>query len=293
VRWRRRFLLPLAPLVPLVPLVLTFAVATAGPAGPALASAATSAPAALTTIAGHPCVLRVAAAPSDRARVVAQRSCPGVRPGGAVVTPLGLCTLNFLFRGSDGADYMGTAGHCVLERTAVKEAVFDAGTGPLASDVAGSRIGTFAYAALDDERDFALVRLDPGVAASPAICGYGGPTHLDTAPVAPVTALHYFAQGAFTGDLVPARALFALGQDALSVTSVGLASPGDSGGPVIRGDGGAVGLLVATGPGLPLSLLGAGLVSYTVKLAPQLDRATRATGVGYTIRTAPVREGLL
>ena len=38
--------------------------------------------------------------------------CHGVRPGGFLVTDGALCTFNFLFKGSDGNRYAGTAGHC-------------------------------------------------------------------------------------------------------------------------------------------------------------------------------------
>ena len=131
------------------------------------------------------------------------------------------------------------------------------------------------------------------MAASPEACSFGGPTSVETGPVGPLTTLNYIAQGTFTGDVLAARTQLTLTEDALSVTSLGLASPGDSGGPVVRADGRAVGVLVATGPGLPLALLGAGLVSYTVKLAPQVARATQATGVGYALKTAPIRQALL
>jgi SAM-dependent MidA family methyltransferase len=40
----------------------------------------------------------------------------------------------------------------------------------------GNRIGEFAYAILQDPKDFALIRLDPGVAANPQMCHFGGPT---------------------------------------------------------------------------------------------------------------------
>src|SRR5687768_1369030 len=53
------------------------------------------------------------AAGEDRAPPVGPGPCPGVRPGGRVVTSVGDCTLNFLFRASDGTRYIGTAGHCV------------------------------------------------------------------------------------------------------------------------------------------------------------------------------------
>src|SRR5437867_10393823 len=50
-------------------------------------------------------------------------TCPGVRPGAIVRSDVGQCTLHFLFVGSDGSRYIGTAGHCIL------------GTSPLGGDV--------------------------------------------------------------------------------------------------------------------------------------------------------------
>src|SRR5205085_11992013 len=47
------------------------------------------------------------------AAAVGSGRCPGVRPGGRVLTQIGDCTFNFLFRAPDGTRYMGTAGHCV------------------------------------------------------------------------------------------------------------------------------------------------------------------------------------
>ena len=51
-----------------------------------------------------------------------------------------------------------------------------AGSGPVARDGNGNRIGEFAYAILQEPKDFALIRLDSGVAASPQMCHFGGPT---------------------------------------------------------------------------------------------------------------------
>ena len=95
--------------------------------------------------------------------------------------------------------------------------------------------------------------------ASPEACTLGGPTGLETGPVAPLTSLQYVAQGSFTGDLVPARTQLTLTEDALSVTRSVWRRPATPAGPSSRSDGRAVGVLVATGPGLPLALLGAGL----------------------------------
>src|SRR5262245_45885553 len=61
------------------------------------------------TMNGVPCTL----IPVPAAAPVGTGTCPGVRPGGIVVSDVGQCTLNFLFQGSDGARYIGTAGHCI------------------------------------------------------------------------------------------------------------------------------------------------------------------------------------
>jgi hypothetical protein len=47
-------------------------------------------------------------------------SCPGIRPGAITYkriskTIIGVCTLNFIFKGRDGYTYAGTAGHCITE----------------------------------------------------------------------------------------------------------------------------------------------------------------------------------
>ncbi|HSH23664.1 MAG TPA: hypothetical protein VK975_06355, partial [Acidimicrobiales bacterium] len=48
-------------------------------------------------------------------------SCSGLRPGSRVVTDNGSCTLNFVFTGSDGERYMGTAGHCILSTLPINQ----------------------------------------------------------------------------------------------------------------------------------------------------------------------------
>ena len=50
------------------------------------------------------------------------------------------------------------------------------GRRPRGQDAVASAIGEFAYAVLEDPKDFALIRLDPGVEASPEMCHFGGPT---------------------------------------------------------------------------------------------------------------------
>ena len=132
------------------------------------------------TLGGVPCELIEvpAAAP------LGTGECPGVRPGAVVESDNGQCTFNFLFQGSDGARYIGTAGHCILGDDPLGgdagEQSWAAGSGPEARDGAGNRIGEFAYAILQDPKDFALIRLDPGVAANAQMCHFGGPTGVNT-----------------------------------------------------------------------------------------------------------------
>jgi hypothetical protein len=235
------------------------------------------------TLAGTPCRLVATAAP-----VGVAEGCPGVRPGARVITPLGACTLNFMWKGSDGGTYMGTAGHCLLEGSDVTEASFPPGSGPVASDGARRPIGRFAYAVLDGDRDFGLVRLDPAAAAtaSPQACHFGGPTGLAADALAPLTGLLQVGQGVGIGTVLPARTQLTLdGSDPAVVTSIGVATPGDSGSPLLTTDRRAAGVVVATGPLVgPVGLTG---VVLSTRLVPQLARATAVTGVAYTLQTAP------
>src|SRR5437870_10344194 len=90
------------------------------------------------TLGGVPCTL----IPVPAAAPLGTGTCPGVRPGAIVLTDVGQCTLNFLFLGSDGASYIGTAGHCILGTSPfggdVGEMSWVPGTGPVARDDGGS-----------------------------------------------------------------------------------------------------------------------------------------------------------
>ncbi len=266
-----------------VALVVAAGVGVGLVAGPAAAAAGPSPRSRAWVLSGQPCRLVSTAAPTALAGADA---CPGVRPGAPVLTPIGQCTLNFLWTATDGRRYIGTAGHCLLEGTGLQQVVFAPGDGPAARDASGTRIGEFAYAALDETSDFALIRLDPSVAANPEVCRFGGPTGYDPGPVPLLTPLQHVGRGSLTGTLVPARTQLAVDSGGTRVlTGLGVASPGDSGSPVVGPGGRAVGVLVATGPAIPL--VPTGLFVFSVRIAPEMGRAGAAMGLGFDLVTPP------
>jgi hypothetical protein len=203
--------------------------------------------------------------------------CPGVRPGAFVdIDHQSGCTLNFLFTASDGSRYMGTAGHCALDDG---ERVYTSGQAPVAYDAARKRIGEFAYAVNTQDKDFALIRLDPGVEAKPQMCHFGGPTGVgDPNFTGSPAIVQHFGQGLVFGQTVSARS----GAGHLSQPGTHFATTaaifGDSGSGVQLTDGKAIGVLVAISP--------LGIV--ITRLAPQVERARQQLGLGsLTVQTAP------
>jgi len=248
-----------------------------------------------------PCctLIAVPAASIPAAAPVGTETCPGVRPGAIVVSDVGQCTLNFLFQGSDGRGYIGTAGHCILGTSPigggdVGEKSWAPGTGPAARDSGGNRIGEFAYAILQDPKDFSLIRLDPQVQASAGMCHFGGPTGVnnDRPGLTQPVVLEWFGNGIVAGSTVPARSAIAVGMPSPDhVFAQGAATPGDSGSGVISSDGRAVGALVTVGVHTgSLGLAGgdAGLVGIT-RLTPQVERAQQVLGANLVLQSAPVQ----
>jgi hypothetical protein len=158
------------------------------------------------------------------------------------------------------------------------------------------RIGEFAYAVLDAQKpkDFALIRLDPGVDASPEMCFFGGPRGVYTTDTAAPVVLHYYGNAVAIGSVAPARSAVALGTpNSDHVYAAGLALPGDSGSGVMTADGLAVGVLVTTGlhgineKGVDFGTKGVdfGTMGIT-RLGPQLARASEKLGVPLELVTA-------
>jgi hypothetical protein len=274
--------------------VLPLAAGAAGsghPAGTGL-TAVPTAKAIPFTLGGRPCSLIPVPAAGGTAPV-ATGTCPGVRPGALVQTEVGLCTDNFLFTAPDGERFIGTAGHCILGKGPkpddAGEKVWPKGKGPEAKDENGKRIGEFAYAILQDPKDFSLIRLDPGVQASPEMCNFGGPNGINDDMTGDPVTLEYFGNGIGAGSTVPARSAVALGlSSADHVYALGLAVPGDSGSGVISEDGRAVGVLVTTGlHGLGISDNGVdfGTMGIT-RIHPQMDEASAKLGMPLALVTA-------
>jgi len=220
-------------------------------------------------------------------------SCPGVRPGAVVQTDVGLCTLNFLFEAPDKERYIGTAGHCILDEGGptggnVGEKTWPKGQGPVAKDSSGHRIGEFAYAILQDPKDFSLIRLDPGVEASPEMCQFGGPTGINDEVGGGTKVLEYWGNGIAIGSALPARSAVADGfPDPNHVYALGLALPGDSGSAVITDDGRALGVLVTVGIhgfGYDQNGLDVGTIGIT-RIGPQIARAGEVLGTRFTLVT--------
>jgi hypothetical protein len=282
-------------LMPMLAVVAACVMPLAASAGPGSAAPAHSraavAPAAFT-LGGAKCsLIKVPAA--DGKLPVGVGTCPGVRPGAEVRSDVGQCTLNFLFETPDKERFIGTAGHCILGEGPVAdragEKTWPKGGGPVAKDAAGKRIGEFAYAILQDPKDFSLIRLDPGVESNPEMCDFGGPTGINDDISGEPTVLQYFGNGIGIGTALPARSAVAMGlPNADHVYAAGLALPGDSGSAVLSEDGRAVGVLVTVGIhgfGVDENGVDFGTVGIT-RIVPQINRAGEALGLKFTMVTA-------
>ena len=225
-----------------IPLVLAAACAAAlAGAPPAPASTTTlERPSALTEAERQ----RVLDAGAEGVRFAAERlntDCPGVATkgvaaSGCIVEPAG-CTANFIF--TDGTSkYIGTARHCV-DRTG-QPVVMQVDSTTLA---AVGTVSKFTSGDGDPGNDFALIKIDPAVAAkwgvNPAL-PQGGPKGIYTG-CGPTAVTHYghgygvaVAQGKLEGGL-------ATNWNNAGFGWTGAGAPGDSGSAVVTADGKAAG----------------------------------------------------
>jgi hypothetical protein len=210
--------------------------------------------------------------------------CTGVRPGTTVLSSVGQCSFNFMWKDPSGNRYMGTAGHCIVAEG--EQRTWSYGNGPVASTNQG-RIGEFVYGILQDPKDFALIRLDPAVSASPQMCHFGGPIgQNDDITLGPVVLNHY-GQGIGVGLTVPGRtAVSTYMSNPDHVYADGAVVFGDSGSGAISSDGRAVGVIVTTGLHLGNAVRDVGTMGIT-RLKPQVQAAQSALGIStLTLQTA-------
>lgn len=194
----------------------------------------------------------------------------------------GACTLGFLFKGSDGASYMSTAGHCV-DAAQKPQRTWAKGSGPAVSTSEG-QIGRVVFAEnvkvpeVRDDYDFALVRLDPGVQGSAEIRTFGAPTGINDEQAADPEVLRVYGHGVVVSQVSRERQLVAPStRNKDHVYAHGPVLFGDSGAPVIDEQGRAVGTVLGAGlrfgSGDALSDLAPNIIG---RLGPVVDRASRA-----------------
>jgi hypothetical protein len=173
-----------------------------------------------------------------------------VRPGERVdpVDGSGWCTLNFVV--TDGDDYwIGTAGHCFDENERVQVNDEPIGT-VVAAEFAGFGAEDWAFVHVDEEHEDDVnptVRSWGGPLAAPTLAG-DATRQARPAPGDPVT--HYGHGQEFDGDQAKSRAGVTVLPFVNSFVFVSDVDGGDSGSPVLTGQGQAVGIVtghVATG----------------------------------------------
>jgi hypothetical protein len=233
--------------------------------------------------------------------------CEGVRPGATVITAGQNCTLNFLFKGSDGGTYAGTAGHCADD--VLETRTWEPGTGPLATIPTGQSdiniitephkaVGRWVFKTHEGDwreaTDFGLIRIDDEVTLDPEMCHFGGPTGINAETTSEPTQLHHYGNGRGFREGPRARTAIApFGfPDSWHVFAYGAAAPGDSGSGVIDPSGRAVGVLVAVGTMFdnpPTTDGDVGVLSIQ-RLPRVLRMAERALGIRLRLMTADLIE---
>lgn len=209
----------------------------------------------------------IAPLPADAAVTVVQ-----IQPGASISTPIGGCTLNFVYEDQFGVTYIGTAGHC-------------ANVGHRIKSGNGTEFGTVVFSEnAYPINDFALIRIDEEdlPLVSPAMRYWGGPT-----------GLFEFGEGQRNDPVLAYGYGLGYGTTEYTRRRIGLLQTmntqryqaalncifGDSGGPVVHGPTGkamgVIDVLAAPGTG-------------GVLIQQALRRARHFTGLELTVQTAPL-----
>jgi trypsin len=173
--------------------------------------------------------------------------CTGKIQPGSLMSGGG-CTMNFIFRDQLARYYFGTAAHCT------------SGVGATygVSGV-GNNIATVVYdgGPTGNNPDFALLRVDPAFYSfiDPTLCHWGGPTGVNTVLANGETTFIYGygtlysttsatrarGPGIVNDEAYPGMSIF---NPAIEQAYNGQAQAGDSGAPIVTGDGKAAGIHV-------------------------------------------------
>jgi hypothetical protein len=226
---------------------------------------------------------------ADAAAPFGSESCPGVSPGALLHEANNIYTMGFFFKGVKGKDkatYFATIGDVFLPVAGSR--TWSGSSGPTVRDGTNKEVGHFAYAYRQDTPDadsFGLVRVNPNVSSSAAVCHFGGPTGVYTAQSSTPFAVQFYGQGLPFELAVPARTGISVSStNAMQVFMIGPAGSfgglGDEGGPVLA-DGLAVGIFTGAAGG---GGYGAGFA--VSRLGPAIARAQKATGIKLTLLTS-------
>lgn len=197
-----------------------------------------------------------------------------IQPGARISTPVGGCTLNFVFADASGAMYVGTAGHCVR------------GPGDWIRDGAGAEIGTVVYSVFHSAMwavsDFALIAVHPDrypdVQASMRY--WGGPTGVIPASETSIgDEIMVYGYGIVLGSTEPTRprpGVLIEAEEAYWRGEIPIIF-GDSGGPILHGSGRALGIVTG--------ITGHSMIGMTVERAL---RMSAEAGYDIALVTAPL-----
>jgi hypothetical protein len=167
----------------------------------------------------------------------AQAADTQIQPGALIQSPVGQCTMNFIFEDpGNGKKYVGTAGHCInLNQTATTQN--------------GGALGQAVFRQSNAQLDFALIEIAVGRYGeiNPAVRTWGGPTGATTSSETFTgDVLFEYGYGVGFGLLEATRPRIGVLQsdETQSYTADTGAVNGDSGAPLLHGPTGkALGII--------------------------------------------------
>jgi hypothetical protein len=175
-------------------------------------------------------------------------SLTAVAAGACMVSPSG-CTMNFVF--TDGtSSYIGTAGHCAGNG---KTVIAQVGTRVDPTDTVFVTLAAIGNVVSSWNqgigKDFALVKINPGLKVLPGVAGALGPTGVFCGDPVGQPVMHYghgyifFVEQGYAkfGEVIPDLTLLVPFTTANGFNWVGYGLPGDSGSEVMNDAGLAVG----------------------------------------------------